>query len=441
LARENKTRIVLRSEFYPGNNALIMNEHTHRPEPFTGYQKFVVALLAFLQFTIILDFMIVSPLGAILMPALKITPAQFGVVVSVYAFSAGLSGFLAAGFADRYDRKKLLLFFYTGFVLGTLMCGLVNTFEALVAARVITGLFGGVIGSIVFAIVTDLFPLEQRGRVMGFVQTAFAASQLLGLPAGLYFSNLWGWHAPFIMMVVVSALVGVAIFIYLRPIDAHLTIQTDRNAVHHLLQTISTPRYLLAFAATAFLTVGGFMLTPFGSAYTVHNLGISVDKLPLIYLVSGLSSIFAGPLVGRACDTFGSFRVFFFGTMVSVFTVLIYTQLGITPLALVLLVNVVMFVGVFSRMVPSQTLLSAIPAPDSRGAFMSVNSSIQQVAGGCASAFAGLLVTEGPNGVLQNFEVVGYVVIATALVTLFLTWIIYGSLPDAPRRAVATAAE
>lgn len=419
-----------------------MSEQTHRPEPFTSYQKFVVALLAFLQFTIILDFMIVSPLGAILMPALKITPAQFGVVVSVYAFSAGLSGFLAAGFADRYDRKKLLLFFYTGFVLGTLMCGLVNTFEALVAARVITGLFGGVIGSIVLAIVTDLFPLEQRGRVMGIVQTAFAASQLMGLPAGLYFSNLWGWHAPFLMMVAMSALVGIMIFTRLKPIDAHLKIQTDRNPVHHLIETVSTPRYLLAFAVTAFLTVGGFMLTPFGSAYTVHNLGITVDKLPLIYLMSGFSSILAGPLVGRACDSFGSFRVFLFGTVVSVSTVLVYTHLGVTPLSLVILVNVVMFVGVFSRMIPSQTLLSAIPAPASRGAFMSVNSSIQQVAGGCASAIAGLIITEGPNGVLQSFDIVGYVVVATALVALFIIRIIYDSMSGAPQQgAVVPTAE
>lgn len=416
-----------------------MSEQKSPPAPFTGYQKFVVAMLAFLQFTIVLDFMIVSPLGAILMPALQISPAQFGVVVSSYAFSAGLSGFLAAGFADRYDRKKLLLFFYTGFVLGTLMCGLVNSFEALVAARVITGLFGGVIGSIVFAIVTDLFPFEQRGRVMGFVQTAFAASQLLGLPAGLFFSNIWGWHAPFIMMVVISAFVGVAIFTKLQPIDGHLKNQTERGAVRHLIATVSTPRYLLAFSATAFLTVGGFMLTPFGSAYTVHNLGISVDKLPLVYLVSGISSIFAGPLVGRACDSFGSMRVFAFGTLVSVCTVLVYTNLGVTPLSLVLLVNVVMFVGVFSRMIPSQTLMSAIPAADSRGAFMSVNSSIQQVAGGVASAAAGLLVTAEPSGALQHFNVVGYVVVATALIALALMGVIYNSLSGAPRQQAVTA--
>lgn len=160
---------------------------------FSKYQKTVIAILTFLQFTIILDFMIMSPLGAIMMPALNITPSQFGVVVSVYAFSAGISGILSAGFADRFDRKRLLLFFYTGFLIGTLFCALAPNYHLMILARMVTGLFGGVIGPIVFAMVTDLFPYENRGRVMGFIQTAFASSQVLGIPLGLYVSNKWGW--------------------------------------------------------------------------------------------------------------------------------------------------------------------------------------------------------------------------------------------------------
>ena len=161
-------------------------------------------MLAFLQFTIILDFMIISPLGAILLRDLHLPTQKFGLVVSVYAFSASLSGLLAAGFADRFDRKKLLLFFYTGFTGGTLFCGLAPTYQLLLAARIVTGVFGGVIGSISMAIITDLFPLNMRGRVMGVVQTSFAASQVLGLPLGLYLANRWGWHAPFLMIVALT---------------------------------------------------------------------------------------------------------------------------------------------------------------------------------------------------------------------------------------------
>ncbi|MBS1970733.1 MAG: MFS transporter [Bdellovibrionales bacterium] len=399
---------------------------------FTGYQKFVVALLAFLQFTIILDFMIISPLGAMLMPALKITPSQFGVVVSVYAFSAGISGLLAAGFADRYDRKKLLLFFYGGFILGTLFCGLAPTFEFLVAARLITGLFGGVIGSVSFAIVTDLFPLEMRGRVMGLMQTAFAASQILGIPAGLYFSNLWGWHAPFLMIVAVSAIVGVAIVMYMKPIDEHLKLQSDRSAVKHLVSTVTYPKYLFAFMVTAMLSIGGYMLMPFGSTFTVKNLGIHMDQLPMIYLVTGILTIFIGPLVGRASDSFGKFNTFVFGSVLSMIMVVIYTNLGITPIMTVIIVNVIMFVSIFSRMIPSQALMSAIPDPANRGAFMSVSSSLQQIAGGLASVVAGLIVVEGKDGVLEHFDTLGYVMVVIAIVALIMMYFIHRQVSEAP---------
>lgn len=154
---------------------------TAAPLAFTGYQKVIAGLLAFLQFAVILDFMVMAPLGAVIMPALKIEPARFGMIVSAYAFSAGLSGLLAAGFADRFDRKKFLLFFYVGFLAGTLWCGLAQSFASLLAARIVTGVFGGVIGSVVLAIATDLFAPQLRGRVMAVIQTAFSASQVLGI--------------------------------------------------------------------------------------------------------------------------------------------------------------------------------------------------------------------------------------------------------------------
>jgi predicted MFS family arabinose efflux permease len=212
---------------------------------FSPYQKFVIAVLAFLQFTIILDFMIISPLGAMMMPTLHITPQQFGLAVSSYAFSAGISGLSAAGFADRFDRKRLLLFFYCGFLLGTLLCALAQTYPMLLVARIVTGLFGGVIGSVVMAIATDLFPLQMRGRVMGFLGTAFAASQVLGLPAGLYFANHWDWHAPFMAIIAVAAPVGLIILFGMKPVAAHLALKQERSPFQHLAHTVTEPRYRL----------------------------------------------------------------------------------------------------------------------------------------------------------------------------------------------------
>lgn len=402
--------------------------NTAPPAPsttFSRYQKFVIAVLAFLQFTIILDFMIISPMGAILMPALNITTAQFGLVVSAYAFSAGIAGILAAGFADRFDRKKFLLFFYTGFLAGTLFCAMAQNYHFLLFARMITGIFGGVVGSVVMSITTDLFPMNMRGRVMGFIQTSFAASQVLGIPAGLYFSNLWGWHAPFYLIVGVGAAVGAVIFTSLKPVNEHLKLQTDHNAFSHLMGTLLTGRYHISFLVVSMLSIGGFMLMPFGSAFMVGNLRVGLSHLPFIYLVTGLAALVFGPLIGKASDTYGKYNVFVFGAIVSILTVLFYTRLGPSSLSTVVAVNVVMFVGIFSRMIPSQALNSAIPAPANRGAFMAICSSLQQMAGGVASMIAGYIVVQRADGGLEHFDTLGYIVATTAFVTIGLMYIVH----------------
>ena len=392
-------------------------------QKFTPYQKFVVAMLAFLQFTIILDFMIISPLGALLMPALKITPAQFGMVVSAYAFSAGLSGLLAAGFADRFDRKKILLFFYVGFIFGTLICGLAPDYPLLLAARIFTGIFGGVIGSIVMAITTDLFTYDQRGRVAGLLQTAFGASQILGIPAGLYFSHLWGWHAPFLMIVVVGTVVGVMIFLKLRPVDEHLKLKSEHSPFAHLWETVRVPRYLLAFFNTALLTTGAYMMMPFGTAFAVNNLGIPFDKLPILYLVTGLAAMAIGPLIGQGADRYGKFPVFVFGALVTIPGVLYYTNMGPSSLWHLIPVQVIFFIGIFSRTIPAQALISALPSPDKRGSFMAVNSSLQQISGGFSSLVAGLVVVE-VGGKLEHFDTLGIVLVGTVLTTVGSTFFI-----------------
>jgi predicted MFS family arabinose efflux permease len=400
----------------------VMNEQIADQSPldrgFTRYQSLLVALLAFVQFTVILDFTIMSPLGAIIMPALDITAGQFGVAVSAYAFSAGISGILSAGFADRFDRKRLLLFFYVGFTLGTALCALAPNYHVLLLGRIVTGLFGGVIGSVVLAITTDLFSLQQRGRVMGFVQTAFAASQVLGIPAGLFLSNHWSWNVSFGAIIVLSIAGMAAVALVMQPVNAHLLLKQEKTAFRHLIATVTQTRYTMAFLVTTLLATGGYMLMPFGSAYTVHNLGIDIQHLPTIYLVSGLFSIFTGPLVGRASDAFGKFPTFVFGSAMSVVMVLIYTHLGQVSLTTVIVVNVLMFVGIFSRMIPSQALISAIPDPSQRGSFSAVSASLQQLSGGLGSVLAAAIIAENPDGSLRHFDWLGYIVVATATVSL-----------------------
>ncbi len=406
-----------------------MNAHASAPaQQFTSYQKMVIGMLAFLQFAVILDFMLMSPLGALIMPALAITPKQFGLVVSAYAFSAGVSGLLTAGFADRFDRKKLLLFFFTGFLLGTLWCGLAQSFPALLLARTVTGLFGGVIGSVVMAIATDLFAAQMRGRVMGFIQTAFAASQVLGIPFGLYLSTRWNWHVPFIAMVAFGAVGGAWILSRMKPVAAHLAIPQEHSPFMHLFHTVNEPRYLLAFLLVSVLATGGFMLMPFSSAFTVNNIGIPAERLPTIYLVTGLCTIFVGPLVGKAADALGKLPVFLTGTSMMIVLVLVYTHLGVTPLPAVIVINVLMFIGIFSRMVPFQALMSQVPSITQRGSFNAISASLQQLSGGLASVIAGHIVVMGADGKLLNYDVAGYVVVASSLLSAFMIWHLHRSV-------------
>jgi len=406
---------------------------------FSGYQKVVVGMLAFLQFAVILDFMLMSPLGAVIMPSLDVSPAQFGTVVSAYAFAAGVSGLLTAGFADRFDRKKLLLTFYTGFIIGTAWCGLATSFGSLLMARIVTGLFGGVIGSVVLAIATDLFAPQLRGRVMGFIQTAFAASQVLGIPIGIYLSNQWNWHVPFLALVVIGVIGGLLIAFYMKPVAEHLKIPQEHSAFEHLRNTVVEPRYLMSFIAVLFLATGGFMLMPFSSAFTVNNLGISLHDLPIIYLVTGIATIFVGPLVGKAADTFGKMRVFFVGTAITIASVVVYTHLPVTTLVVVIVVNVVLFIGIFSRMIPFQALMTQVPVQTQRGSFNAINASISQLAGGLASLVAGHIVQQGADGRIHHYEIAGYVVVASSLLACFLLWRVQRGI-TAHAAAASTAA-
>jgi predicted MFS family arabinose efflux permease len=389
--------------------------------PFTGYQKFVILILAITMFTVVLDFMVMSPLGDILMKSLNIKPSHFGLAVSAYAFSAGFSGLLTAGFADRFDRKKLLLFFYSGFIVGTCLCGIANTYPLLVGARIITGLFGGVIGSVAMAIVADLFDLQHRGRVMGFMQMGFGASQVLGIPIGLFLANAWGWHAPFLWIGVMAIVVAIMIGVKMKPLTKHLAVQRDKSALTHLLHTVAKKDYRVGFTATALLSIGGFMMMPFGSAFAINNLGITQKQLPILFMVAGISSLIVMPLIGKLSDRVDKFKIFMFASMWMVVMVLVYTNLTVTPLLVVVILNVLMMIGIMSRMVPSSALITGIPAMADRGAFMSINSSLQQIAGGMAAAVAGMIVVQKDKfSPLEHYNTLGYIIVGISAISVFL---------------------
>jgi predicted MFS family arabinose efflux permease len=397
--------------------------NTSKTIAFTNYQKIVISLLAITQFTVVLDFMVMSPLGDFIMKSLHITISQFSTAVSAYAFSAGISGFFTAGFADKFDRKKILLFFYIGFAIGTFFCAIAPTYTLLVVARIVTGIFGGVISSISMAIVADLFSLEQRGKVMGFVQMGFATSQVMGIPVGLFIANKFNWQIPFMVIAILAFCIILILVFKLRPVTEHLQIQNDKSPFKHLWHTVSNSKYQLGFLSTALLSIGGFMMMPFGSAFAINNMKIEAAQLPLLFMITGIFSLITMPLVGKLADKMSKFTLFAIATIIAIVTINTYSHYGITPLWLAVCTNVVMVGAIMMRMIPSQALTSAIPSPQDRGAFMSVNSSLQQMAGGSGAMLAGFIILQKDNfSPLQHFDYLGYVASAIMCFNIYLIY-------------------
>ena len=395
------------------------------PQKFSQYQIIAIVILALTQFSVVLDFMVMSPLGDLIMKNMKITPNQFGLVVSCYAFSAGISGFFTASIADKFDRKKLLLIFYAGFILGTLLCGLATSYWLLVSARIVTGIFGGVISSISLAIVADIFEINQRGRVMGFLQMGFGMSQILGIPISLFLATTWNWQAPFYLIVGLATIIFIIGFFVLKPVVGHLELQRD-NPIKHMWKTISNRDYRIGFLATAFMSWGGYLMMPWGSSFSVNNVGISQKDLPLMFMIIGISTFTVMPIIGKLSDKFNKYSIFVGSSILMIISVVVYTHLGQASFAVLVIVNMVMMAGIMARMIPSQALTTAVPALKDRGAFMSINSSLQQMAGGIAALVGGSIVLQkDENSPLERFDLLGYVVIAAILINIFLTYRVY----------------
>ncbi len=382
---------------------------SHALQPLTRGELFLLLLLAGIQFTHIMDFMILMPLGPSLMRIFEIEPKQFGLLVSSYNFSAGITGFIGAFFLDRFDRKRALLFSYAGFTLGTLACAFSPNYMALLISRSLAGVFGGVIGALIMSIVGDAIAVSKRGRAMGLVMASFSLASVFGVPFGIVLANRFDWHAPFLFVGGMAALIGIAAAIYLPTMRGHLQSRESRPTPYHVLERVVTnPTQMRALLLVALLMLGQFVIVPFISPSLVANVGFREDQLPLMYLIGGGLTMFTSPWVGRLCDKFGRHMIFtIFGLIVLIPAVAI-TQLGHTPIVWVLAISSLFFVASNGRFVPAWAMITSTVRPEARGSFLSLTSSLQSIAGGVASFIASLIVIQGADGRLLNFEIVGY---------------------------------
>jgi predicted MFS family arabinose efflux permease len=397
-------------------------------------QKIILILLASINFTHILDFMIMMPLGNYLMPYFDITPQQFSMLVAAYTLSAGISGFIAAFFVDQYDRKKVLLFGYIGFLAGTIACGVAPSYDLLLTARLLAGLFGGLIGAQVLAIVSDMFAYEQRGRAMGAVMSSFSIASTLGVPFSLYLANVISWHAPFLLVGILGIVVVPLIYRFVPAMDAHISnAETEKGKKFDVLKDVlGNSQQWMALLFAGLIMMGHFLIIPFINPYLEFNNGYSKMQTPMIYLVGGIAAFFAANLLGKLADKYGKLRVFIICVVLSLPLVITITWLPPISFAVVLVLFALWFVLSTGRGVASQALISNVVEPQKRGSFMSFIGSIQQLGTSAASLIAGLIVVKGAHGEIYRYPWLGYLSVLILLLCAFLGYRIFRSGSQEP---------
>ena len=372
-------------------------------------ERWILFLLATINFTHILDFMIMMPLGNFLMPHFNISPSYFSLIVAAYPITAFFSSIIAAFYVDRYDRKKVLLFAYAGFLIGTLFCGIAPDAWFLMLARVVTGLFGGLIGAQVLSIIADIFPYEKRGRAMGSIFMAFAAASVFGVPFSLYLAGLFSWHAPFIFIALLGWVIVPMIYRFLPSMNSHVDTEAKRLTPWEAMgMIVRNGSQVNALLLSGMLMFGHFLLIPFINPFMEFNKGFTKTQTPLIYMVGGACSLIASSVIGKLADDYGKFRIFLVAVLVSLFPILLITNLPDFSLWVTLSIFGLWFAASTSRSIPAQAMISTVVEPSERGRFMSFNSSFQQLFTGMASLVSGVIVSKAADGRIMHYNRVGY---------------------------------
>ncbi len=384
-------------------------------------ERILLLLLAGINFTHILDFMIIMPLGNYLMPYFHISTQQFSLIVSAYSYAAFTSGIIAAFVIDNFDRKKSLLFGYSGFIIGTFLCGIAPTYQFLIAARILAGLFGGLIGAQVLSIVADTFSYEKRGRAMGSLMAAFSLASVLGVPISLYLANIWNWHAPFIIVAGLGALLIPLTIKFVPPMRMHLQHSRNRSRMEAISVIFSRKTALIALCLSGLLMLGHFIIVPFINPYMEFNVGFTKNEIPLIYVVGGAATLISAPIFGKLADKHGKLKMYIITAIATLPFVFLISSMPAIPFYYVLIVTGLWFIVSNGRSISAQAMISNVMEPQYRGSFMSLNSSFQQLFVGSASFVAGLIVSNDPvTKKIFHYDWAGYLSIAILIFCVYL---------------------
>jgi predicted MFS family arabinose efflux permease len=383
-------------------------------------ERTLLLLLAAIQFTTNLDFLIILPLGPQYMRLMHLTPAQFNLIVAAYAIAAGVSGVIAGFCLDRFDRKNALLGLFLGFAVGTLLCAMAPTYELLVAARALAGTFGGVTGAVILATVGDVIPEHRRGKAMGLVMSAFSIASIFGVPLGLVLATDFSWHVPFYAIAGLCVPILVAVSRCVPALRGHLEHAREQHPVARMLAVLVEPNHRMAFVFMAALTAAGFSIFPTLATYMVQNVGLTEKQLPFIYLSGGLCTFFSMNLVGRWADRSGKLYVFTLMSLAATIPVTALTHLPRVPLLVALATSTLLMICMSGRFVPAMAMMTATVESRYRGGFMSVNSSVQQFSSGLAAWLIGNIIGQGANGQLTGYSVAGAISVILVLTCIWL---------------------
>ena len=383
-------------------------------------ERWLLFTLAGIQFTHILDFMIMMPLGPQFTALVGISNAQFGVLVSAYTLSAGLSGLLAATYIDRFSRKRLLLVMYTLFGLATLACGTAPDYFWLMAARVAAGLFGGVLSALSQTIVADVVPFERRGRAMSVVMTSFSVSTVAGVPLGLFLAAHMSWHAPFFGIALLVGLLALGAWQTLPRLDAHLHHPERTGVWRGIGQVLSDANHLKAFGVSGLMMFAGFTVIPYITIYLQANAGMQTAEVPWIYLCGGVATLLSARYFGRLTDRVGKVRVFQRLALAVVVPLMANTLSQGLPLWGLLVVSTLLFTVMSGRMIPGMAMISSAVEPRLRGTFMTLNSAVQSAGMGLAALLAGLIIGRDEQGHLTFYWVAGLLGCVASLLSAWL---------------------
>ena len=373
-------------------------------------QKLILYLLACVQFTNIMDFMIMMPMGPILMKAFDITAREYSFLVSAYSLSAGIFGFIAAFFVDKFDRKNVLTIAYVGLLVGTFACSIAPTYTMLMLARIVAGIFGGVLGSQVIAIVGDTISYEHRAEGMSIIMAAFSTASVLGVPLGMYLASTISWHIPFVFVVAVGFVNLLLIYRFLPSLRGHINQSLIKPSPFAVLTNIwKDSNQMRALGLSVIIMFGHFCTIPSLSPYLTLNVGMSIDNVSLIYLVGGAITIFSARFVGRIADKKGKYFIFAICGPLFLIPVFLMTHLQSgASLMLILFITSLFFLFANGRTITMQAIVSGVVNNEQRGGFTSINSSMIQLGSGAASFIGGLMVEKASNGTLLHYEWVGY---------------------------------